>query len=177
MKWLYDLNLPDNFFRLLKLTSSLQGRCGKYVFQNSNGGRQVKRYDPAIYRNYINTPLRKRAREIMKMAMADPGMDLQAKIRELYRTYPYYLLKTKPVGLRLKNFYFRKMVIPQSELLIYCLSGEQPAPEDDELYAALEYSPKKQIEFRFRDKGSEKFYACNPATRQTSNLLHFIWQD
>ena len=58
--------LPNNFQRLLHRNPQISGRAGLLLFQMSRGTQQVKLYQPWIYKNEVNTPLRIRARKIMR---------------------------------------------------------------------------------------------------------------
>ncbi len=175
-KRFYFWRLPDSLIRLLNMTVSMHGKCGSYIFQSSHGGRQVKLYEPHKYRNHVNTPLRKRTRDIWKFAYSNPYPTLNDRIRELYRTYPFYLLKSEPINLKLKNFYFDEEPAPGTPLKIYSLSGEQPDPDGDELYAEIEYLQERKIYFEFRCSESEKFYGLNCRNGALSNVLHFYWK-
>ena len=173
---MYFWRLPDNLIRLMNMTTSMHGKCGKYLFQNSHGRRQVKLYEPHIYKNHINTPLRKRTRDIWKLAYADPVPTLKEKIRILFRTYPYYLLKAEPINLKLKNFYFDMQPSPTTLIAIYRMTGEEPDPENDELYIEIEYHPDSKVKFQYYNRDAEKFYARNLKTNTLSNILHFYWE-
>ncbi|MBW6516554.1 MAG: hypothetical protein K0B81_08100 [Candidatus Cloacimonetes bacterium] len=175
MKKMYYWRLPESLIRLMNLTVSMHGKCGKYIFQNSHGGRQVKLYKPEVYKNNINTPLRKRTRDIWKLAYENPVPTLHEKIRELFRHYPYYLLKTKPINLKLKNFYFEKELNPSSLIRIFKVIGEFPAPENDLLYIELCFNQNKKVEFHYSEEESERFYAQNIKTGELSNVLYFHW--
>ena len=168
--------LPDSLIRLLNLTTAIRGRCGRYLFQMSNGGQQVKLYDKRIYRNEVNTPLRIRTRTIMRMALAEPEPTLQEKLNLLYRTYPYHLLKNRPEKIRVTNFYFQKPLSPGQMLNIYKMSGPEPDPDNDTLLKQLAYDPKKSIRIEFTGIEEELFYAHSPAKNEFSNTLRVIWE-
>ena len=175
MKKMYYWRLPDNLIRLMNMTKSMHGKCGKYVFQNSHGSRQVKLYEPQIYKNNVNTPLRKRTRDIWKLAYENPEPTLHDKIRELFRTYPYYLSKDEPINLKLKNFYFKRELRPVTLIRIYRVMEEAPNPETDDLYEEIAFNPDKKVKFFFSDYEAEKFYALNLKTGELSNILRFYW--
>jgi hypothetical protein len=144
----------------------------------SHGTQQIKLYEPEKYRNEVNTPLRKRTRNIISMAYTDPGPDRHERIRELFRTYPYFLLKSEPVKLRLRNFYFSPLIMEGEPLAIYkTTSGSDPDPESDELYTRIEYKEKRTVDFSFQSDEEEWYYALNERNNRRSNLLHFIWGD
>jgi len=175
MKRMHFWRLPDSLIRLMNMTVSMHGKCGKYVFQNSHGGRQVKLYIPEIYKNEVNTPLRKRTREIMKLAMENPVPTLKEKMEELYRTYPYYLLKDRKENLRVTNFYFDRSISPGVLLRIYKMTSSEPDPENDELYQEFEYNDKQIIHLQFSGDDEERFYAHNVARNNFSNLIQVFW--
>lgn len=168
--------LPDNLIRLMNMTVSMHGTCLGYLFQNSHGARQVKRYIPEIYKNHLNTPLRKRTRDIMSMAVENPEPTLKDRLRELYRTYPYHLLRDKPIDLKMKNFYFERELTPLIPVRIYCLTGDSPDPAEDEIYAELNYDREKKVKFNYRGEATERFYAREMRRGELSNLLLFLWE-
>ena len=176
MKKMHFWRLPDSLIRLMNLTSSMHGRCGNYIFQNSHGGRQVKLYDPKIYKNEVNTPLRKRTRDIWRLAYENPVPTLHERMRELYRTYPFYLYKNEPVKLKLKNFYFERELSPGRLIRLYRVLGEEPIPGNDFLYTELEFNPDKKVEFHYSKEEAEQFYALDVKTGQQSNVLQFYWE-
>jgi hypothetical protein len=164
--------------RLARMTIRLRGKTDKYVFQISNGSQQIKLYEPHKYKNDVYTPLRLRTRMIMHLAYHTPCSDVKEKIRELHCTYPYYLLKDKPVHLRLLNFRFEPEAITGDELDLYeKRAAGEPDPETDRLLCTLVYRRKKSIEFVYQDQDEQFFYALNRRNGKLSNLLHFIWQD
>jgi hypothetical protein len=177
--------LPIMVQLLVKMSNSMSGKMvikrGKYrgfVFQMSHGVQQIKKYEPEKYRNDRNTPLRLRTRTIVHLASLDPVPNLQTKGKELFRSYPYYLLKTEPVKLRMKNFYFDPEVLPGRVLRIYKAEDpENPDPESDILYAEEEYSPKKTIRFEYGEEDIQQFYAMNTGNGRVSGLLKFIWAE
>lgn len=152
---------------------------GGFIFQMGKGGtQQIKEYKPEIYRNERNTPLRLRSRMIVHLAVREPAEKRQNKIRELYRTYPYYLVKDIPIRLRMKNFYFKKHVKNGEMLTIYRTEHpEQPDPQRDYFYSEKEFSPKKVVGFQYEGREEEYFYALNNRNGEISTVLHFIWQD
>jgi len=153
-----------------------RGKYRGFVFQMSHGVQQIKKYEPEKYRNDRNTPLRLRTRTIVHLASLDPVPNLQTKVKELFRSYPYYLLKTEPVNLRMKNFYFDYSVMPGRMLKIYqALDPENPDPESDILHAEEEYSPKKTVLFEYRGEEEQYFYALNTRNGRLSGLLKFVW--
>jgi len=155
-----------------------RGKYRGFVFQMSHGVQQIKKYEPEKYRNDRNTPLRLRTRTIVHLASLDPVPNLQTKGKELFRSYPYYLLKTEPVKLRMKNFYFDPEVLPGRVLRIYKAEDpENPDPESDILYAEEEYSPKKTIRFEYGEEDIQQFYAMNTGNGRVSGLLKFIWAE
>ena len=171
------LEAKESLQRLVNMTNSIRGRCGDYVFQMSNGSQQIKLYEPEKYKNYIDTPLRKRGRTIIRLASEDPSPDKVAIIRLLYRTYPYYLKKDVPINLRLRNFYFDREVTGSTITIYKKRPNEDPDPNYDELYETLQYEPKKAVKFKYRDDEEEWFYAVNDRTGEMSNVLHFLWHD
>ncbi len=172
------LNAPAGIQRLVRITYTIQGRCGKYVFQMSNGTQQIKLYEPHKYRNEVNTPLRLRVRTIMILARQHPEPDVTEILRELFRTYPYYLLRSEPVNLRLKNFYFEGRVVIGDTMRIYkAVDPLHPNPDLDELISEELFQPKRTVRFDYEDEDEEYFYAVNERTEELSNLLHFVWGD
>ena len=164
--------------RLGRMTSSIQGKTDKYVFQMSNGSQQIKLYEPHKYKNNINTPLRIRTRMIMHLAYQEPCLDVKERIKELHYTYPYHLLKTEPVNLRLRNFRFEKGVREGDCIEIYeTTSPSDPYPGSDLLITSRSYSPKKAIIFEFNGQEEQYCYALNKRSNSISNVLHFIWND
>ncbi len=189
-----NVRIPSQLWRLVKKTLRhylmakpsvqrnvnrsiwIKGRYGKdYVFQMSHGTQQIKRYEPNKYKNKVNTPLRIRARTIMKLASEEPTPSLKEKIRELYRTYPFYLDKNIPINLRLKNFYFEGMVYPDDNIRIHKMTGSIPNPETDELYWEGEYMPKKTVEFSYSETDKEEYYAVNLKSGEICNVVRMEW--
>jgi len=142
----------------------------------SNGGQQVKLYNKELYRNDNNTPLRIRARTIMMLAMEDPQPVLPEKLRELYRTYPYYLWKEKSELLPLKNFYFDKYIPEGTILRVFRMSGSEPDPESDQLCEEFASTGKKRILLEYSGEEEEKYYALNLQTGRLSSILHVYWE-
>ena len=153
-----------------------EGRSGPVVFQMSHGTQQIKRYEPEKYKNDRNTPLRVRTRTIVRLASCTPVVDLKSKLREMFKTYPYYLLKAEPINLRLKNFYFEEE--PEHGILIRIYKAtdpDNPNPETDNLYTEKDYSPKKTVKFQFTDDSEQYYYAVNTRNGRVSNVLRFVW--
>ena len=172
------LEAPESIQRLVRMTNLIQGKCGSYVFQSSHGTQQIKKYKPEKYRNGRNTPLRLRTRQIVRLAWQNPLPTITARLRELFRNYPYYLLKSEPVRLRMKNFYFASEVRGNDLLVIYrALDPQNPDPESDLIYVEKTYSPKKEILFQYGESDEEFYYAQNTRTGEFSNLLNFIWRE
>lgn len=177
--------LPIMVQLIVQMSNTMAGKMlikkGKYrgfVFQMSHGVQQIKKYEPEKYRNDRNTPLRLRSRTIVHLASLDPVPNLNSKVKELFRSYPYYLLKTEPVNLRMKNFYFESDILPGRVLRIH--KAEDPAnpnPGSDILYAEEEYSPKKTIRFEYGGEEIQHFYAMNTRNGRLSGLLKFIWAE
>jgi hypothetical protein len=171
------LNSKESLQRLVDMTNWVKGRCGDYVFQTSHGTQQIKLYEPQKYKNHINTPLRKRVREIMKLANEDPTPSLKEKLRYLFRTYPYYLKKEQPIKLKLKNFYFTEPVREGATLLIYKMEPEGFKDlENDFLYDVVPYYPDQTIEFSYQGEEEEWFYGRINGTYVLSNVLRFYWR-
>ena len=191
------MNIPTQLWRLVKKSLQhylqakpsvqrnvnrsiwIRGRYGKeYVFQTSHGTQQIKRYEPKKYKNNVNTPLRIRTRTIMKMAMESPSPSIKEKIRELYKTYPFYLLKSEPVNLRLKNFYFEKRVREKDLVSIYRAESENCNGEEDKTaYWEGKYQAKKTVRFEWQGDDQECWYAVNQRNGERSNVLKFVWKD
>ena len=172
------LEAPESIQRLVRMTNLIQGKCGSYVFQSSHGTQQIKKYEPEKYRNGRNTPLRLRTRQIVRLAWQNPLPTITARLRELFRNYPYNLLKSEPVRLRMKNFYFESEVRDVDLIRIYRASDpENPDPENDHLYCEEAYSPGKEILFQYDNREQEYYYALNVRNSELSNLLCFIWQE
>jgi hypothetical protein len=164
--------------RLTRMTISLRGKTDKYVFQMSHGSQQIKLYEPEKYKNHINTPLRIRTRMIMHLAHQTPGSGISERLRVLHSTYPYYLLKSQPVNLRLLNFRFERKVRGDDPLDIYETTvGNQPDPASDLLITTAVYCPKKSIKFEYEGKDEQCFYAVNTRNKELSNTLRFLWSD
>jgi len=171
------LEAPEEVRRLVRMTKTVQGRYGKqYVFQLSHGTQQIKLYEPEKYRNDHNTPLRKRVRKIIRLAWEDPVPNITERLRHLFRHYPYHLLQSEPVELRLQNFYFDLKPASGDFCKIYrALDPENPNPSSDQLYHEVEYTPKKKVLFQYEGREEEHYYALNDSTGELSNLLHFLW--
>ncbi len=175
---LHYLFAPPEVQRNVIRTYSIRGRYGAYVFQLSHGTQQIKLYEPEKYRNNVNTPLRQRVRTIMMLARQHPEPDVTEILRELFRTYPYHLLNTEAINLRLRNFYFNSRIDTGDLIRIYkAIDPLHPNPEVDELYIQTEYAPKKTIHFAYNVDENEYYYGVNPRNNELSNLLHFIWGD
>jgi hypothetical protein len=171
-------DLPPNMQRIFRIASLIQGKVGNFVFQSSHGSQQIKLYEPEKYKNNRNTPLRIRARTIVHLASKEPVENRKNKIRELYRTFPFYLPKNEPVKLRVKNFYFSKELREGDSLRIYRASAPPSQdPELDKLHLEVSYSPGKSILFHYEEEKEQYFYALNLRNNSCSNLLHFSWQD
>lgn len=169
VKWSYDIR---GKFAVKK------GEKGGYIFQMSNGQQQIKKYDPDIYKNNHNTPLRIRARTIMHIAKQGPKEKEKETIRELYRKYPYHLLKDKEERIKLTNFYFNRPVRDNDYLKIYRAADKNNLnPETDTLYAEILFAPKETVNFEYCGQEEEYYYALNSRNNELSNLLRFIWQD
>ncbi len=173
------LQAPPEVQRLVRITKTIQGRYGDtYVFQLSHGVQQIKRYEPHKYRNNRNTPLRQRTRTIVRLAGENPDPSLEERLRFLFRTYPYYLLQSEAVNLRMKNFYFTGIVWEGDNFTIYrTLNPEHPNPAIDEFYTEEQYKAKRTISFNFDDREEEYYYAQNERTGEISNVLHFVWNE
>ncbi len=191
---LHFIQSKENVQRFVNMTNWIKGRYGdRYVFQTSHGTQQMKRYEPKKYKNDVNTPLRIRARNIMHLAVENPYPSIKEKLRELYRTYPFNLLKDKGETIQLKNFYFVKRTRDKDEIKIYKvaqelvglegLSNNCPSlyhflsPEDDELYWEGNYKNNKGVDFAYSGEEEEWYYAVNVRNNDMSNVLRFIWQD
>jgi len=172
------LEAPESVQRLVRMTDSIQGRYGKYVFQLSRGTQQIKLYEPHKYKNDRNTPLRIRTRKIVKLAWQNPEPNIDERLRYLFRNYPYYLLKSEPVKLRMKNFYFDRAVRDNDLIRIYRANDPQnPDPDTDHLYVEKKYAPKKEILFQYEDRDEEYYYVVNQRNGDISNVLRFVWQE
>ncbi len=172
------LKADDEHQNLVIMTIWLTGKAKKYVFQMSNGSQQIKLYKPEIYKNNLMTPLRVRSRMIVHLAGQYPHDLLNKKVKELHRTYPYYLLKQEPVNLRLLNFHFDRRVREGDELKIYLMSfSEEPDPETDILIKTAAYKPKKSVKFEYEGQDEQHYYAVNARNGEISNILHFVWQE
>ena len=170
--------LPGNLQRLFRLARLVQGRAGNFVFQSSHGTQQIKLYEPEKYGNDRNTPLRIRSRTIVHLAAQEPPEKRKDKIRELYRIYPYHLLKDEPINLRLKNFYFERSIMEGDLIRILQASDpDNPNPATDDFYTEKEYFQRRTIEFAYQGDDEQHFYALNTRNNGLSNVLHFIWQD
>lgn len=189
-------NTLQNFFKLplsVQLTvlraydvrgkfNAKKGKKGGFIFQMAKGGtQQIKEYKPEIYKNERNTPLRIRARTIMHLASKELLEKRKEKVRELYITYPYYLLKDEPVKLRMKNFYFQRYVKEGNLIKVYrlreSLEDLEPDPEQDILYKEKEYAPKKTVLFEYEGRDEEYYYAVNSRNNEISKVLVFVWKD
>jgi len=172
--WGMTKGMQRNFQR----ASIIQGRYGMFVFQSSHGRQQIKLYQPWIYKNEVNTPLRIRARKIMQLSSQEPKEIRQAKVKELYRSYPYHLLKSEPVKLRMKNFYFDRQVNKGDLIRIYrAVDPQNTNPHTDPLYQEKEYGEKRVIGFDYQQTEQQHYYAVNARNNARSNVLQFIWQD
>ncbi len=164
--------------RIARMTSCVQGKTDKYVFQMSHGSQQIKLYEPHKYKNNINTPLRIRTRAIMQLAHHEPCPDVKERIKELHCTYPYYLLKIEPVNLRLRNFRFEKEVREGAPIEIFrTISPSCPDPAIDMLIDSLSYKPKKSIRFEYDGQDEHHYYALNKRNKSLSNVLRLVWGD
>mgnify|MGYP001150786795 CR=1 FL=1 len=140
--------MPKNLQRLQQMCEIVKGRVGPYIYQSSHGGQQIKFYQPWIYNNERNTPLRIRARKIMQLAAQEPVEKRKDKVRELYKSLPYNLLKNEPVKLRMKNFYFDKSVAKGDSIKIFlavCLTCSSASPGSCDLYLSYQKKPNKTI--------------------------------
>jgi hypothetical protein len=179
------LELPIEAQLMVKMSHSItgilkpkRGQHDGFVFQMSHGTQQIKKYEPEKYRNERSTPLRLRARTIVKLAKADPVPNERARIRELYRTYPFFLLKEEPINLRMKNFYFQHCDENIETIKIYRASNPgNLSPETDTLYTEQSYYAKKSVSFQYEGREEEYYYAINTGTDEMSNLLNFVWRD
>ena len=172
------IKADDEHQNLVIMTKWLTGKTRKFVFQMSNGSQQIKLYEPEKYKNNRITPLRLRSRMIVHLASQYPHHLLNDKVRELHRTYPYYLLKQEPVNLRLLNFHFDRYVKEGDELKIYRkVSSEEPDPETDILIETIAYKPKKSVKFEYQGQEEQHYYAVNTRNGELSNILHFVWQE
>ena len=164
--------------RVLQRAHLIRGRYGMYVFQSSHGRQQIKLYQPWIYKNEVNTPLRIRSRKIMQLASQEPQELRNKKVRELYRSFPYQLLKSEPVKLRMKNFYLDKSVMKGDMISVYrAIDGENPHPESDPLYCRKEYGEKRTVKFAYEEDEEQHYYAVNERNGGMSNVLHFMWKE
>ena len=164
--------MPNGLQRNVQRTDLVKGRVGWFVCQSSHGSQQIKLYKPWIYKNDVNTPLRIRSREIMQLASKEPLEKRKEKVRELYKTMPYRLLKEEPVNLRLKNFYFERKVCSGDFIKIY-----QVAEGEDQLYWEGEYKEKRTVKFEYQGDVEERYYAVISKYGEPSNTLYFIWMD
>jgi hypothetical protein len=173
------LDAPEDVQNLVRISERIRGRYEKYVFQLSHGTQQMKHYEPHKYKNSRNTPLRTRVRLIMKISKSAPGLDAQKNLLHLYRNYPYCLLKSEPVNLRMKNFYFEDKNVRENDIIaVYRVSKfNNPNRNNDEVYAIRGYSMKKTIRFKYEGRGEEMYYAVNESIGSISNVLHFQWKD
>ncbi len=172
------LDMPRNFQRTKQRAISIHGRFGRYVCQMSHGSQQIKLYEPRKYKNEVNTPLRMRSRTIMQLASQEPLDKRKEKVKELFRSYPYQLLKSKPVNLRLKNFYFEKKMSEGTKMEIYrAVDPDNPDPENDPLYGSKDFKETKTLKFEYHGQNEEFYYAVNSSNSQISNVLKLIWQD
>lgn len=170
--------MPKPFQRTQYRASLLQGRFGWFVCQSSHGTQQIKLYQPWKYKNEVNTPLRIRARRIMQLASQEPKEIRKEKVRELYRTMPYQLLKNEGIKLRMKNFYFDRTPLNGDKIKIYrAVDPGNIDPQTDPLYDEKPYKDKNTISFVYDSGDEEYFYAVNARNNQVSELLHFIWAD
>ncbi len=175
--WNY-LGMPRDFQRNKQRAHSIRGRMGWFVCQMSHGSQQIKLYEPWKYKTEVNTPLRIRARTIMQIASQEPLEKRKEKVRELYRDYPYQVLKADKVNLRLKNFYFQKDVIDGTILKVYrAVDPHNSDPQTDKLYISKDYKKTKTVKIEYDGKDEEYYYAVNTRNGEMSNLLKFIWQD
>lgn len=164
--------------RVSKMALQLRGKTDKLVFQMSNGSQQIKLYEPQKYKNHLNTPLRIRSRTILQLANNSSCPDVKERIRELHRTYPYYLLKEKPEDLKLLNFRFDRVVRKNDPCSIFRIAhGSEPHPDSDSLVMTVNYHPQKTVNFRYEEMEEQYFYAVNTRNNNRSNILRFIWCD
>ena len=164
--------------RVARMTSKLRGKTDKYVFQMSHGSQQIKHYEPHKYKNHNNTPLRIRTRMIIHLAHQEPCEDIKERIRELHISYPYYLLKTEPINLRMLNYRFEEVAKDKDPIDIYLMvTGNKPNPETDELIYSVQFKPKKSLKFEYSGQDEQQFYAVNKRSKSLSQVLNFIWQD
>jgi len=159
-----------------------KNKKGCFVFQMAKGGtQQIKEYKPEIYKDEQNTPLRVRSRTIMRLAQENPIPDLKTKIKQLFISYPYHLLKSEPINLRLKNFYFRRYIKERDLICVYRLrdniEGLEPDPSQDIFYAEKDYAPKTTIAFQYEDRDVEYYYAVNSRNDEISNVLKIVWEN
>ncbi len=172
------LKADDDHQNLVIMTKWLTGKTEKFVFQMSNGSQQIKLYEPERYKNNILTPLRFRSRMIVHLAAQYPHPLLNDKVKELHRTYPYYLLNQEPVNLRLLNFHFERIIKEDNEIKIYRqISDGGPDQETDILIKTITYKPKKSVKFVYEGQDQQHYYAVNTRNGELLNILHFIWQD
>jgi len=172
------IKADEDHQNLVVMTKWLTGKTPKLVFQMSNGTQQIKLYEPEKYRNNRITPLRFRSRKIVQLASQYPHEKLNDKVKELHRTYPYYLLKLECVNLRLLNFHFKRQVREGDELKIYRkISEGEPDPQTDMLIKTIDYKPKKSVKFEYEGQEEEHYYAVHVLNGNLSNILHFIWLD
>lgn len=159
-----------------------RGKKGGFVFQMTKGGtQQIKEYKPELYKNEVSTPLRLRSRMIAHLALQEPYEKRVDKMRELYRTYPYYLVKDITIKLRLKNFYFERTVREGDLIRVYRLRESverlEPDPQQDVFYAKKEYAPKKTLDFQYEGGEVEYYYGVNDRNNDISNVLKFVWKN
>lgn len=175
--WNY-FGMIGGFQRNQQRAINVKGRVGWFVCQKSHGTQQIKLYQPWKDKNDVNTPLRIRSRRIMQLASQEPKNLRKEKVKELYRTFPYHLLKAEPVKLRLKNFYFDRKVMEDNDLHIYkAADPENPNPSTDTLVSTIPFKPNRTISFEFTGTDEEHYYAVNSRNNTLSNVLHFVWQD
>jgi hypothetical protein len=179
------LNLPLSAQLSVYMSYEVKGKLNAkkgskdgFVFQMAKANiQQIKKYNPEIFHNEKNTPLRTRARTIVRLASIEPQEKRKEKIRELYHSYPYFLLKSEPIKLRLKNFYFDKYLNIGDVLKIYRSDDyENPNPETDSLYSEKEYSPNKTVSFKYEGRNEEYYYAVNQQNGDRSEVLRFVWE-
>ncbi len=175
---------PLEFQILVRQNKKMQGRCKDYVFQMSHGTQQIKLYEPKKYKNDSGTPLRNRSRLIMKLA-TENGPAPKEKLNELFRNYPYHLLKSEAINLRMKNFYFDVKRVRVGDIIeIYRLRDEEPGqqglcspdPDKDIFYTEQDFAAKKTIHFEYEGRDEEHYYGVNKRSGEISNLLHYIWE-
>ncbi len=170
-------SLPKNLQRLVHHGQPIRGRAGLFLFQTSHGTQQVKLYQPWIYKNEVNTPLRIRSRKIMQLTMEHPSEERKEIMNDLYRNYPYHLLKTEPVNLRMKNFYFVSKPKTSAKIKVYrALNPNNPVPDTDPFYCIKHYKDRAIVKFEYEGRNEEYYYAVNTSNNRQSNVLKFIWQ-